>query len=91
MSRKAAIIVLLVGSEILGVAVGEWYFRFFQKTVPPLALSNFNAGAAHLGFLGYGALTGLLFFVWSLLVIFMQGLWRKAGDADKGAAAKATR
>lgn len=85
MSRKAAIIVLLVGSEILGVAVGEWYYRFFRQTVPPLALSNFNAGAAHLGFLGYGALTGLLFFVWSLLVIFMQGLWRKASDSDKPA------
>jgi hypothetical protein len=91
MSRKAAIVVLLVGSEVLGIAVGEWYFRFFRQTVPPLALSNFNAGAAHVGFLGYGALTGLLFFVWSLLVIFMQGLWRKTDDADKSAGSKAKR
>lgn len=89
MSRKTGIIVLLVGSEILGIAVGEWYFRFFLKTVPPLALSSFNTGAAHLGFLGYGALTGLVFFVWSLIVLFTQGLASKAGSAGKDKKASA--
>ena len=80
MSRRAGFIVLLVGSEILGIAVGEWFFRFFLRTVPPLALSTFNSGAAHIGFLAYGALTGLLFFAWSLLVGFMQGMWRQSGQ-----------
>ena len=83
MSRKTGFVVLLIGSEILGVAVGEWFFRFFLQTVPPLALSNFNTGAAHLGFLGYGALTGLVFFIWSLLVMFMQGLFRRAGAPER--------
>ena len=83
MSRKTGLIVLLVGSEILGIAVGEWFFRFFLQTVPPLALSSFNSGAAHLGFIGYGALTGLVFFLWCLLVMFAQGLFRKAGEAEK--------
>ena len=83
MSRKTGIIVLFIGSEILGIAVGEWYYRFFLKTVPPLALSSFNAGAAHLGFIGYGALTGLVFFVWSLVIIFMQGLASKVGASSK--------
>ncbi len=83
MSRRTGFIVLLVGSEILGIAVGEWFFRFFLQTVPPLGLSSFNSGAAHVGFLGYGALTGLLFFAWSLLVSLMQGLYRKSGKSQR--------
>jgi hypothetical protein len=82
-SRRTGFLVLLAGSEILGIAVGEWFFRFFLQTVPPLALSSFNSGAAHIGFLGYGALTGLVFFAWSLLVMLMQGIQRRIGDSDE--------
>jgi len=82
-SRRTGFIVLLAGSEVLGIAVGEWFFRFFLQTVPPLALSSFNSGAAHFGFLGYGALTGLVFFAWSLLVMLMQGIQRRIADTDK--------
>jgi hypothetical protein len=81
MSRKVGIIMLFVGSEILGLVVGEWFFHLFKTTVPPLALSNFNAGAAHFAFVGSGALTGLVFFLWSLIVVFMRGIWPKGGAA----------
>lgn len=80
MPRKWGILILFAGSEVLGIAVGEMFFRFHLETVPPLAMSQFNAGAAHVGFLGYGALTGLLFFGWSLLAGLVQGLRRRTGD-----------
>jgi hypothetical protein len=63
---------LLAGSLLLGVMVGQIYFRLFLHTVPPLALSGFNRGAAHLAFLAYGVAAGIVIFAWSLLIAWLS-------------------
>ena len=65
-------VVFFLGSEMLGVLLAELFFGVFRKTVPPAVLTSFNQATAHLYFLMYGLLSGLLVFVWSLLWV---GVW----------------
>ena len=77
MSRKTwGLILLLIGSETLGLLLGEWYFRLFIKTVPPLVMSGFNQEAAHVAFMFYGALTGLVLLAWGLVAALVTRLFR---------------
>ena len=69
-------VVLFVASEAVGVALGEWYFRLFLKAVPPVALSQFNAGSAHVVYLMYGGGVGVVLFVWALIGRMIGGMQR---------------
>ena len=60
-----AIVLLLLGSLALGLGFGEWFFRLFLKAMPVGSSSTFNEGAAHVAFLAYGALAGVIIFVWA--------------------------
>lgn len=82
-SRMVGVVLLLAGSEVLGLALGEWYFGLFLKTVPPLAMSGFNSAAAHVAYLTYGALAGLAVFLWALLVVFLGRFFK--GSSEKPA------
>ena len=66
-SRSFGMLALFVLSLVVGVALGEWFFRLFLKAVPPVAMSQFNTQAAHVAHLMYGAGVGVVLFVWSLL------------------------
>jgi hypothetical protein len=73
MSRKLlGAILLLVGSEAIGFLLGRSFYRLFLKTVPPLALSAFNEGAARVAFLLYGAIGGLAIFVFALAAALLS-------------------
>ena len=60
-----AIVLLLLGSLAIGLGFGEWFFRLFLKAMPTGSSSTFNEGAAHIAFLAYGALAGVIIFVWA--------------------------
>ncbi len=81
------IILLFLGSQLLGFGLGEWFFRLFMKAMPAGATSSFNQGAAHLAFLLYGAVAGLAIFVWSLLVASLARLFGAARRAKPQPAA----
>ena len=83
-SRMGGVVLLLVGSEVLGLALGEWYNGLFVKTVPPLAMSSFNSAAAHVAYLTYGALAGLGIFLWAMLAVFLARFF--GGSSEKPAA-----
>ena len=73
MSRKNVGVVLLLGaSELLGILLGQWFYGLFLKTVPPLVLSGFNQGAAHVAFLVYGALAGVAVFALSVIALALS-------------------
>ena len=77
MSRRWwGILILLAGSEILGVLSGHWYFRIFNRTVPPAMVTDFSRAAAHGYFLYRGALLGFVFFLWSLTAATIFPLFR---------------
>jgi hypothetical protein len=84
---RLGILVLLVASEALGLLLGQWFFRIYQQTVPPAVVTSFNVTAAHGWFLTNGALAGLLFFIWGLLVMWLAPLFRNrhAGAASREA------
>jgi hypothetical protein len=62
--------ILLFGSVILGIALGEWFYR---AVASPAELG----APVHMSFLLHGALVGLAIFLWTLLALVIQKLWRK--------------
>ena len=73
MSRRSiGLLVLLGASELLGLTLGQWFYTLFLKTLPPLALSNFNQGTAHAAFLVYGSLSGVAVFVLSIITVLLS-------------------
>ena len=73
--RMIGIILLLGGSEILGILGGEYFFRLFLKTVPPIGLSAFNISTAHGAFIVYGLVAGLAIFAWALIAALISPLF----------------
>ncbi len=72
MSKRGTLIVLLVVvSEVLGVALGEAGFRLYRVTMPPAAVSQFNLGNAHLWYIVAGLCSGLVLSVWSLIAAML--------------------
>ena len=66
---------LLLGSVGLGAALGEFFFRLFLKTIPPMAVSSFNQGTAHVLFTSSGVGAGVVIAVWALIAILASRLF----------------
>jgi hypothetical protein len=81
-SRLFVMIALLIVSEAVGLALGEWFYRLFLKAVPPVALSQFNAGSAHIVYLSYGGGVGLVLFIWAHLGIAISRLQQLGGRSE---------
>lgn len=75
--KVVTLIVLLVLSLIIGVGLGEWFFRLFLTIVPPATISNFNTASARVAHLTYGLGVGVLMFVWILLGMFSARFMRR--------------
>jgi len=85
MSRTFTTILLLVLSEVVGIALGEWFFRLYLKAIPPVALSDFNTGSARIAYWLYGAGVGVVLFLWALLGMFtskVSNAMRKPSSAS---------
>lgn len=74
--RFVGLALLLAASVAFGVMQGVWFFRLFEKTMPPLALSSFNQSAAHAMFLFYGVLSGGGIFLLALAAALVAPLFR---------------
>lgn len=74
--RLIGIAMLAVGSEVLGIFTGAWFYRLFLKSVPPLSMSALNQSAAHGIFLFYGGVLGAVIALWSLIAIALSRLFR---------------
>jgi len=70
MSRATGLVILLLLSESLGIALGQWFYNLYVKTVPPMAISSFNLGTSHAVFLMYGGLSGMAIFALGLLAVY---------------------
>ena len=82
-ARSVITIVLFVLSEVVGIAIGEVFYRLFVSAVPPIAHSNFNMQASHVAHLGYGAGVGLVLFAWAMLGMGVGGMSR-SGSKSQG-------
>jgi len=82
MSRRTiGVLLLLVGSEMLGVLSGHWYFGIFTKTVPSAVVTEFNRTAAYGYFLWRGLLLGLVLFLWTILAAVAAPYFRRSDTA----------
>ena len=82
MSKRVwGLILLFIGSEILGVASGHLFFGIFKDTVPPALVTEFNKTTAYGAFLLYGAALGVLIMVWSLIVVVLAKIFRPSAAA----------
>jgi len=77
MSKTRVGTILLLGASLaLGVGLGEVNFGLFQRTMPPMAISNLNQGTAHMMFLLYGVGAGVVIFCWAMLAVFLAPLFK---------------
>jgi hypothetical protein len=79
--RTIGLVFVLLGSEVIGVLAGEWFYGIFQKTVPPAAVAEFTRSAAHGWFLLNGAFVGLVVFGWALVVRAIAPVFRTSRPA----------
>ena len=80
-SRRLLWIVYALASVVVGVAAGHWFFRIFDKVVPPAVTTSFNRTAAHGYFLMHGAMLGVVMALWGVL-----GSWVVRVARDKSPA-----
>lgn len=79
--RNVGLVVLLVGSLVLGALLGVINYRLFLNNVPDNYLSAMGKAMAPAQFVGVGLLIGLVIFAWSLLAVVMSRVFRApAGD-----------
>jgi hypothetical protein len=78
MRRRILVFIgMLVACLLLGILIGNWFFHLFRTTVPPAVLTSFSQATAHVAFLGYGLGTGVVIFLWSLVVLALARLVRR--------------
>jgi hypothetical protein len=69
--RMVALALLFVGSELVGLAAGRWFFWLFKKNLPERFVSDFGLASAHFAFFVSAAALGLVIFLWALIVAFV--------------------
>jgi hypothetical protein len=80
--KMFGIILLFVGSEALGLFSGRSFYNLMMATMPPIGMSALNRGAAGVAFTTYGAIGGLIVFVWALIAIMVSPLFRSKPAAQ---------
>jgi hypothetical protein len=88
-ARMIGTILLFLVSEGLGVCYGEWSFKLFAKMIPPVAITSFNMGAAHVTLLGSGAVLGLAIFIVTVVSTWLSGMFQPRVSAPAAPAAPA--
>ena len=63
--KTFGVVAVAIGSLVIGLAGGEWFYRLFLSNVPAAALSDFSRGSAHGVFILYGLVLGGVIFLWS--------------------------
>jgi hypothetical protein len=77
MNRVLGVVLLAVASLVLGVILGEFFFRFFQRAIPPAAMGQVSLGWVHTTCLFYGLGVGVVFFVWAFLASSITRLFQR--------------
>jgi hypothetical protein len=80
--RTLGIILLLVGSVVLGLIAGQVNWSLFKKAIPPTLTSELNLITARGAAFTYGLLTGAVLFFWGLLVAVVAPAFRWKGRKD---------
>jgi hypothetical protein len=80
--RTVGLILLLVGSVVLGLIAGQMNWTLFRKAIPPTMVSELNQITARGAAYTYGALTALLLFAWGLLVALVAPVFRRKLKSD---------
>ena len=80
LSSRVGVVLALVACEMLGLEMGRLYYSLFVKTVPPLSMRSVNSAAAQAACLTYGALAGLVIFLWTLLAVFLARFFKPPGQ-----------
>ena len=85
MSRATGgLVILLLLSESLGIALGQWFYNLYVKTVPPMAISSFNLGTSHAVFLMYGGSRAWRYSRWHCSPSTARGFSRSRADRRRG-------
>jgi hypothetical protein len=75
------LVLLLVGSIVIGWYFGGWGYSLFVKTVPAGAITELVRGATKGAYVTGGLVLGLVIFGWSVLVAWGSRFFRTTSTA----------
>ena len=75
MNRQFGLILLFIGSLVIGVLMGEMFHRVFMANIPPAMMSQFNQATAQITHIMYGVIAGVVIFVWAILAASLAPLF----------------
>lgn len=81
--RSLGIVLLLVGSIVLGLIAGQFNWLLFRKAIPPTMVSELNLVTARGAAVTYGLLTGVALFVWGLVAALVSPVFRRKSKRDQ--------
>lgn len=70
------LVILLIGSIVIGWYFGGWGYSLFVKTVPAGAITELVRGATKGAYVTGGLILGLVIFGWSVLVAWGSRFFR---------------
>ena len=70
------LVILLIGSIVIGWSFGGWGYSLFVKTVPAGAITELVRGATKGAYVTGGLILGLVVFGWSVLVAWGSRFFR---------------
>jgi|RhiMethySRZTD1v2_1073278.scaffolds.fasta_scaffold2452577_2 hypothetical protein len=88
------LVILLIGSMVIGWYFGGWGYSLFVKTVPAGAITELVRGATKGAYVSGGLLLGIIVFAWSVAVAWGSRFFRtsaKPAAASQPTAASAAR
>ncbi len=74
--RWIGIALLLAGSIVIGVLAGNYFYRIFDRTVPPAVITDLVRGTAHGFYILAGLILGVIVFGWALLACWLARFFR---------------
>lgn len=82
------LVLLLIGSLVIGWYAGSWGFSLFEKTVPAGAVTSLVRSGTRAAYVTGGFVLGLVIFGWGALAAWSSRFFRR-GDAKPAPAAPA--
>ena len=83
------LVILLIGSMVIGWYFGGWGYSLFVKTVPAGAITELVRSATKGAYVSGGLLLGLVVFGWSVAVAWGSRFFRSSASSTAASAPSA--
>lgn len=70
--RTIGLVLLAIGSVVIGIFGGHYAYRLFDRTVPPAVITDLVRGGARAAYLTAGIVFGAVIFGWTAAAVWLS-------------------